>query len=104
MSPLEAVEAEARTLGPVEVTLRGRTIAVKPAKDWPMSALKDIANQDVAEWARKCLVAKSYDMWLELDPTIGEGEQFFSDYNDASGQDVGKSSASRRSSKSTARR
>lgn len=95
-----AIEAEtAAGDEPVAVVLDGQTLHVKPVKQWRSSGLRALREGDFQTWAETCLEADSVNVWLDIDPTIGDVETFFEQWAEQSGQNVGKSSASPRSSK-----
>jgi hypothetical protein len=104
VSALEAVAAEAANQGPIRIQLGDdpkNTVLVLPTGKWRASAFEDIAAGRYGDWARKCSDAKGHQTWLDVDPTIDEVKQFFADWKEESGQDVGESSASSGSSKTT---
>jgi hypothetical protein len=97
-----AIEAEtAAGDEPVAVLLDGLTVHVKPVKQWRSSGLRALREGDFQTWAEKCLEPESVDVWLDLDPTIGDVESFFEQWQELSGQSAGKSPVSPRSSKTT---
>lgn len=89
---------------PVLVLLDGTSIYVKPVKQWRTSGLRALREGDFDKWAETCLVEDSVETWTEIDPTIGDVEIFFQHWAEMSGQTVGKSPASPRSSTSTRKR
>jgi hypothetical protein len=102
---LEAVEAEVDAGdGTVEVPLADTTVRVRPVGEWRSSSVRAMREGDFDAWAQKALAEDDYQTWLDVDPTITECEKFFTAWGEATGQDSGKSGASRRSSRSTARR
>lgn len=86
---------------PVAVSLGAKTLHVKPVRKWRTSALRALREGDFEKWADGCLTDESVELWYELDPTIEEVEAFFTEWSEASGQDAGKSSALKRSSRAT---
>jgi hypothetical protein len=106
LSPLEAVEAEVDAGdGTVEVTLADTRVRVKPVGAWRSSGVSAMRQGDFTAWAETCLATPDdVAVWLEVDPTLDECEVFFREWGAATGQDQGESRASRRSSRSTARR
>ncbi len=114
MSDLDdaAAEADAAVAPWIEVPLNGETLRVLPVEEWPSSAARDLNQGDYTSWAEKCLVDDSdedggrddAEVWLEMDPKIGDLELFFLDWERLSGQSRGKSRAARRSSRRTRRR
>jgi hypothetical protein len=104
-SALTALEAEVDAGdGTVEVPLGDTTVRVRPVGEWRSSAVRAMRNGDFDAWAETTLAGDDYQIWTDVDPTISECEAFFTAWGEATGQDSGKSGASRRSSKSTARR
>lgn len=103
---LEAVEdeAEADPDAPTSVLLDGETLQVLPARLWRSSRMRALREGDFDSWAEGCLTPESYEVWQEIDPTIEQVEQFMTNWQHESGLDQGNSRASRRSSKTTARR
>jgi hypothetical protein len=106
LTALEAVEAEvdAEDDDSVEVPLGDTTVRVKPTNEWRSSGVSAMRQGDYSAWAQVCLVEGDAEVWDEIDPTMGECEAFFRAWGEITGQTPGKSRASRRSSKSTARR
>jgi hypothetical protein len=107
---LAAVQADAEAgTGSVEVelvTAGGKGIVhVLPVNKWKASVVRAMRAGDFDVWAEKALDGTDYaDVWTKLDPDMDEITELFAAWNQASGQDSGKSSASSRSSKTTARR
>lgn len=101
---VEAIEAEVDSDGTVEVPLGDTTVRVRPASQWRSSATRALREGDYDSWAEACLIGDDYDVWCDLDPTMGEVEKFFDAWETAGGSDLGKRSTSRRSARSTARR
>lgn len=107
MAALDKLAAEAATststvtvpLGPDAVD-----IDVLPVRDWRPRHLRAIADGDYDSWAAGCLTEASLASWNDVDPTLGDIDAFFTAWMAATGQDPGKSPASQRSSRSTARR
>jgi hypothetical protein len=101
----EAIEAEAVAgEGPVTVELAGEPIEVLPVRQWRSSALRALREGDFEDWAERSLTENGHEKWLEVDPTIEEVEAFFEAWGEKSGERVGKSSPSRRSSTRTRKR
>ena len=86
--------------GKVEVA----AIRVPPPGRWRTRANRALRQGDFDEWAELVLSEEDYEAWAELDPTNDEVDAFFAAWKDTSGQELGKSRASRRSSRNTARR
>jgi hypothetical protein len=105
LDALEALEGEVLDPdGSVEVPLGDEKVRVKPLNEWRSSATRALREGDFDTWAEKCLAGDDYETWSDLDPTLAEVEDFFTAWGKLSGQDSGKSRASRRSSNGTARR
>lgn len=106
---LKAIEADA-VLPPsgAKVTLSTEVgeadIVVPPPGSWRTRANRALREGVVDEWAELVLSAEDFAAWVECDPTNDEAAEFFKAWAEASGEDLGKSRASRRSSRSTARR
>jgi hypothetical protein len=105
LTALEAVEAEVDAGDDsVEVSLGDTTVRVKPTGEWRSSGVAAMRQGDYSTWAHTCLVDGDAEVWDEIDPTMDECAAFFEAWGEITGQTSGKSRASRRSSKSTARR
>lgn len=107
---LDAAQAEADQDAADFITLPLKDIEVRvlPVQDWPSSAMRALNGGDFDTWAEKCLVdddaGDDYQKWSDLDPTIGQVEEFFLAWEEQSGQNRGKSPAAARSSRRTRRR
>jgi hypothetical protein len=106
---LAAVQADADAgTGVVAVELvteAGREVVhVLPVNKWKSSSLRAVREGNFDVWAEKALEGDGYAAWQRLDPDMDEVAAFLTAWTDGSGQDTGKSSASSRSSKTTARR
>jgi hypothetical protein len=105
VSATEAIEAEvAAGDESVAVDLAGETLYVKPVRQWRSSALRALRDGDFEAWAETSLDEESAEAWVDIDPTVEQVEQFFTDWGKLSGQTMGKSSTSRRSSTRTRKR
>lgn len=108
--PIQAIETEATSaedaLLYVLVTDRGTAkIAVPPMRKWRSRARHAIITQgDDLLWAQLTLSPTELAVWLRLDPTAEESEDFFASVMLGNGESLGKSGASRASSRSTSRR
>jgi hypothetical protein len=94
----------ANSLGgePVEVSLKGKLVRVKPPKDWRSSAMSAIRGADFEAWAKSSLVndetvvdgvvsgSNDYDVWKSIDPTLGEIVEFMAAYQAAGGLSLGE--------------
>jgi hypothetical protein len=99
------LEAEARAgADTVLVPLGDVEVEVLPIGEWRASGLRALREGDFDTWAAKCLSDEGLRAWDECDPTMSQVEEFFTAWSERTGQDPGKSPASRRSSRSTARR
>lgn len=90
MAKLAKVQAEVAALGGVDVDLRGEPVGVKAFGDWPMDAVEDLEDSRFRSWSEACLTDEGLEVWQRLRPTVNEVTQFFADWNEASGQDLGK--------------
>lgn len=97
------VEREA-TGGYTRGTLAGRDILVPPLTKWRSSAMRALNSGDFETWAEVVLDNEDYDIWVDVDPTVEEINDFFESISGGLGVDQGNSRASRRSSRPTPRR
>jgi hypothetical protein len=109
LTPADAAQAEAcddtDDDGATVVPLAGEQIRIKPAGQWRSSAVRAMREGDFDRWAESSLADKeSWATWQDIDPTIDEVEAMLRAWQTTTGQDPGESRASRRSSRSTARR
>lgn len=108
MSALDALEAEvdaeAFDDGSLAVPLVDAVVHVLPVRKWRSSSVRAMRDGDFDRWAEKCLAEGDYALWQVIDPDMDEIEAFFTEWTRLSGQEPGKSAASSRSSRSTARR
>ena len=104
-SPSTASAAEKEVRGElIQGTLAGKTVYVKPVKQWRASALHALREGDLMGWAEATLSDDDWEIWTEVDPTLEEIETFFASINTGLGTNPGNSRASRRSSTRTRRR
>jgi hypothetical protein len=104
-APSTASAAEKEVRGElIQGNLAGKTVYVRPVKQWRASALHALREGDLMGWAEATLSDDDWDVWLEVDPTIEEIEGFFASINPGLGTDPGNSRRSRRSSTRTRRR
>jgi len=108
---LAAVQAEAEAdEGPEGVLVELSTdegeaeIRVPPAGRWKSRAQTFLAQGMFDLWAQITLSKDDFQAWRELDPTLDDATEFFDRWQEAAGQDLGKSRASRRSSKKQRKR
>lgn len=99
-SPKTPQEQEVVSLN-VTVELDGEKLEILPVNKWSSSAVHALRNGDTEAWAAKALTPESYEIWQEIDPTLDEIEQFFSDWSDISGNEANLSRQQRRRSRST---
>ncbi len=90
-APMDRLQAEAKKLDQdttmaVEVELAGSTLRVLPVMKWKASGLRALRDSDVDTWAEKCLAPESYALWQKIDPDLEQCEQFFIDWQEASGE------------------
>jgi hypothetical protein len=105
LEALEALEGEVLDADDsVSVSLGDEKVRVKPLNDWRSSATRALREGDFDTWAEKCLAGDDYEIWSDVDPTLGEVEEFFTEWQKVTGQDPKASRASRRSSKNIAKR
>lgn len=113
--PLKAVEAEAETLDMEDAeqipvfTLRtelGETeIHVPPIRKWRSTARHALLTVgDEITWGESVLSAEDLAEWRRCDPDVDEAGAFFAEVLKFYGEDLPKSAASPRSSRSTRRR
>jgi hypothetical protein len=104
-APSTASAAEKEVRGElVQGTLAGKTLYVKPVKQWRASALHALQEGDLMGWAEATLSDDDWEIWLEVDPTLAEIEDFFRSIGGGLGTDPGNSRRSPRSSRRTRRR
>lgn len=106
---LKAIQAEADApLDGVEVDLvteaGDATILVPPPGRWKSRAQTFLTQGAYDLWAQITLSADDFKAWRQLDPTLDEATAFLEAWQEAAGQNLGGSRASRRSSKSTRKR
>ena len=108
-SELEAIRAEADSAPEgvfVDlVTEDGEAeLLVPPPGKWKSRAQTFLGQGMYDLWAQLTLTAEDFKAWRELDPTLDEATAFLERWQEAAGQSLGKSRASRRSSKNTRKR
>jgi hypothetical protein len=90
-------EAKAQELGATAVPLEGiggRTdvVYVLPNDQWPSWSMSRLQVGDFEAWAERCLAPGYYDeVWLDLDPTMGQVNDMFKALREINGTDSGKS-------------
>lgn len=82
--------------GAFEVTLETRngtdTIRILDPNDWPSSANSALHVGEYESWAEACLADGDYEqVWLRLDPRLGDINRMFVEWKRVSGRDQGKS-------------
>lgn len=102
---IEEIQSEAtEPMGTIKATLGGEPMLVKPPKKWKTRAIRSLNSGDFDAWAETSLVEGYYDVWLDVDPDMEQVEAFFLEFNENSGDAVGKSSKSGPRLKSIPRR
>ena len=107
--PLKAVEAEAKSdpagvLVPL-VTDEGTVdILVPPPGEWFEGAVEALTSGRIADWVGLALEGDELGKWRSTRKRYREINAFFEEWTRLSGEDPGKSPASRASSRSTRRR
>lgn len=105
MAAVDDAQADAEAGdGPVIVPLLDREVEVLPAGKWRSSGLAALHAGNFHVWARTCLTPEGWEIWQDVDPELDEIQVFFRAHRELTGEDTGKSRASRRSSRSTSRR
>ncbi|MGY1439536.1 hypothetical protein [Streptomyces reniochalinae] len=99
----EAQEAEA-TGHYVTAELCGKEVEVVPAGAWRQSAMRMLREGDFDAFFGAVMSPDSYELYLDLDPTNDEINDFMEMIGDRSGETLGKSSGRRPSSRNTRRR
>ncbi|HEU5026593.1 MAG TPA: hypothetical protein VFV01_16880 [Spirillospora sp.] len=79
-------------------------LLVPPPGKWKSRAQTFLGQGMFDLWAQITLSPDDFKEWRELDPTLDEATAFLDAWQETAGQDLGKSRASRRSSKKTRRR
>lgn len=93
----QAVEDPDLPEGAVAVPFAGTTVHVLDHNDWRSSAQTALTQGRFDDWAELCLATESdKDLWFDTDPSLREIENFFDALREITGQDEGKSRASRR--------
>lgn len=92
-----------------EVTLTTRrgtdTVRILDPNEWPSSANSALHVGEYESWAEGCLAPGDYEqVWLALDPSLGDVNRMFKEWRERTGRDSGKSSRSPASLKRAARR
>lgn len=86
-APLDHLAAEAKDKSAdIVVELAGRKLNVLPVMRWKASGLRALRDNDIDRWAEKCLAPGSYAVWTEIDPDLGQCEEFFTAWSEASGE------------------
>jgi hypothetical protein len=67
---------------PIVGTLCGQEVEVLPVSKWRRTAMAALRTGDIDTWADLCLTDDGYDVWEELDPTMGEIAEFFASFGD----------------------
>lgn len=102
---VDTEDADDESLTVTLVTRNGQAeIRIPHPVDWSARATDLLADARVHSWAQLTFSDTDWERWLELDPTNGEANDFIGAWRTASGQNEGKSRASRRSSRSMRRK
>ncbi|MEI5032376.1 hypothetical protein RB201_04045 [Streptomyces sp. S1A(2023)] len=99
----EAQELEA-TGRHITVELCGEAVRAVPAGAWPVSAQRKLREGDLDGFMASVLHEDDYDLYVELDPTLDEFNQFVEDTQELTGEPQGKSRRPNGSSRRTRRR
>lgn len=99
----EAQELEA-TGRHITVDLCGEPVRVVPGGAWPVSAQRKLREGDLDGFMASVLQEDDYDLYVEMDPTLDEFNQFVEDAQELSGEPQGKSRRPSGSSRRTRRR
>ncbi|MEU9218928.1 hypothetical protein AB0D47_20530 [Streptomyces sp. NPDC048376] len=102
VSAAEAQEIEAD--GYVTATLCGEEVQVVPPSMWRASWQRALAQGQIDVFAEKILHPEDFDFYIEVDPTLGEWEEFLDEASRRSGESLGKSRGRSRSGRPTRRR
>lgn len=105
----EAQEIEAADERYVPIPLAGydgvtKDVRALPATKWRASALRALRGGDIDAFMELVLHEGDYDTYLDLDPDQDGIGHFAQAAAEATGEDLGKSSGPRRSSKTTRKR
>jgi hypothetical protein len=106
---IRAVEAEADEAPEgsyVDLVTEDGTVEllVPPAGKWKSRAQTFLGQGMFDAWAQITLSTEDFKAWRDLDPTLDEVTAFMESWQEKAGQSLGKSRASRRSSKPTRKR
>lgn len=99
----DAQEAEA-TGRHITVDLAGEPMRVVPAGAWPVSAQRALRGGDFDGFMAAVLHEDDYDLYVDLDPTLDELNDFVEEAGNSSGEAAGKSRGPATSSRRTRRR
>ncbi|MEU4051221.1 hypothetical protein AB0F09_18740 [Streptomyces olivaceus] len=102
VSAAEAQEIEAD--GYVTATLCGEEVQIVPPSMWRASWQRALARGQIDVFAEKILHPEDFDFYIEVDPTLGEWEEFLDEASTKSGEPLGKSGGRSRSGRPTRRR
>ncbi|MCX5202493.1 hypothetical protein OG897_13675 [Streptomyces sp. NBC_00237] len=84
--------------------LCGKQVEFSPAPTWRQSTMRKLRVGDFDAFMEDILSPDSYDIYLDLDPTNDEVNEFMEVASEAGGESLGKSSGPRASSRTTRRR
>ncbi|MGP3750893.1 hypothetical protein [Streptomyces sp. IBSNAI001] len=103
ITPAEAQEIEA-TEEYGTATLNGVDLRVKPVTKWRPSYLRALRQADYDGWAAGVLHEDDVAVFIELDATIDEINDFTAQAMESTGEAPGKSGGRTKSSRSTRKR
>lgn len=91
MKKLAVLQAEAALdTGTTTVTCRDHKLTFRALGDWDIDCLEDLADNKFRAWASGALTPESFELWLEIRPTLNEVIAMLTEYTDATGTDLGK--------------
>lgn len=102
-TPADAQEIEA-TGHYVTVDLCGKPLEVVPAGAWRQSSMRKLRVGDMDGFLEDVLSPDSYELYLDLDPTNDDLNEFMEKTGSSSGDSLGKSSGPTRPSRTTRRK
>lgn len=97
----QEIEAEGHY---VTAEMCGEELRIMPPGGWRLSFQRLLNAGQIDAFAEQVLHSDDYDLFLELDPTADEFQQFIADAAQQSGESLGKSSGPSRSGRPTRRR
>ena len=103
VTPAEAQEVEAKGHY-VPAVLCGSDVDIVPTGAWRQSSMRKLRAGDMDAFMQDILSPDSYDLYLDLDPTNDEVNDFMEEAGAVSGESLGKSSGPTGSPGSTRKR